>query len=161
MDLNEEMVDIEQYSNEKSKEAVHYVSPSMSPRSSFNSMDLRTPEPEKKDLKGRLVLPPEIALRNSFYESIRDYDDRQIEGCSDASFEMDLEPDSGVKRISFGPVSYTHLRAHETSLHLVCRLLLEKKKKQQNFTKTLTDTQKEQPQPRQSNHKQEEIGKKR
>eukprot|EP00831_Metopus_contortus_P039774 TRINITY_DN31152_c0_g2_i1.p1 TRINITY_DN31152_c0_g2~~TRINITY_DN31152_c0_g2_i1.p1 ORF type:complete len:375 (-),score=71.12 TRINITY_DN31152_c0_g2_i1:19-1143(-) len=27
-------------------------------------------------------------------------------------------------------VSYTHLRAHETSLHLVCRLLLEKKKKQ-------------------------------
>eukprot|EP00831_Metopus_contortus_P026066 TRINITY_DN22271_c0_g1_i4.p1 TRINITY_DN22271_c0_g1~~TRINITY_DN22271_c0_g1_i4.p1 ORF type:complete len:126 (+),score=10.00 TRINITY_DN22271_c0_g1_i4:296-673(+) len=28
-------------------------------------------------------------------------------------------------------VSYTHLRAHETSLHLVCRLLLEKKKKKQ------------------------------
>ena len=25
------------------------------------------------------------------------------------------------------PVSYTHLRAHETTLHLVCRLLLEKK----------------------------------
>ena len=25
-------------------------------------------------------------------------------------------------------VSYTHLRAHETSLHLVCRLLLEKNK---------------------------------
>ena len=28
-----------------------------------------------------------------------------------------------------GPVSYTHLRAHETPEHLVCRLLLEKKKK--------------------------------
>ena len=26
------------------------------------------------------------------------------------------------------PVSYTHLRAHETALDLVCRLLLEKKK---------------------------------
>ena len=26
------------------------------------------------------------------------------------------------------PVSYTHLRAHETLRHLVCRLLLEKKK---------------------------------
>ena len=25
------------------------------------------------------------------------------------------------------PVSYTHLRAHETPEHLVCRLLLEKK----------------------------------
>ena len=28
------------------------------------------------------------------------------------------------------PVSYTHLRAHETVLDLVCRLLLEKKKDQ-------------------------------
>ena len=26
------------------------------------------------------------------------------------------------------PVSYTHLRAHETDSYLVCRLLLEKKK---------------------------------
>src|SRR5664280_3108328 len=30
--------------------------------------------------------------------------------------------------ISLFPVSYTHLRAHETVLDLVCRLLLEKKK---------------------------------
>ena len=29
---------------------------------------------------------------------------------------------------TFGPVSYTHLRAHETTAQLVCRLLLEKKK---------------------------------
>ena len=29
------------------------------------------------------------------------------------------------------PVSYTHLRAHETVLDLVCRLLLEKKKRYQ------------------------------
>ena len=29
---------------------------------------------------------------------------------------------------SFAAVSYTHLRAHETVLDLVCRLLLEKKK---------------------------------
>eukprot|EP00658_Telonema_sp_P-2_P027076 TRINITY_DN20990_c0_g1_i1.p1 TRINITY_DN20990_c0_g1~~TRINITY_DN20990_c0_g1_i1.p1 ORF type:complete len:107 (+),score=17.01 TRINITY_DN20990_c0_g1_i1:178-498(+) len=32
------------------------------------------------------------------------------------------------------PVSYTHLRAHETPEHLVCRLLLEKKKKHINTT---------------------------
>ena len=32
-------------------------------------------------------------------------------------------------------VSYTHLRAHETVLDLVCRLLLEKKKKQEMITK--------------------------
>ena len=31
-----------------------------------------------------------------------------------------------VKENTVNPVSYTHLRAHETSLHLVCRLLLEK-----------------------------------
>ena len=30
------------------------------------------------------------------------------------------------------PVSYTHLRAHETDSYLVCRLLLEKKKKNTN-----------------------------
>src|SRR5674536_229291 len=30
------------------------------------------------------------------------------------------------------PVSYTHLRAHETPEHLVCRLLLEKKKNKTN-----------------------------
>src|SRR5450759_5089085 len=33
------------------------------------------------------------------------------------------------------PVSYTHLRAHETRHDLVCRLLLEKKKKKKNTTK--------------------------
>ena len=39
----------------------------------------------------------------------------------------------GARNIAMGdagtaPVSYTHLRAHETVLDLVCRLLLEKKK---------------------------------
>src|SRR5665647_1121950 len=33
------------------------------------------------------------------------------------------------------PVSYTHLRAHETDSYLVCRLLLEKKKKNTTLTK--------------------------
>src|SRR5665647_2541798 len=35
---------------------------------------------------------------------------------------------SGVEHDGAGPVSYTHLRAHETDSYLVCRLLLEKKK---------------------------------
>ena len=38
---------------------------------------------------------------------------------------------AGEKQIEIDrriPVSYTHLRAHETVLDLVCRLLLEKKK---------------------------------
>src|SRR5665647_3729369 len=33
------------------------------------------------------------------------------------------------------PVSYTHLRAHETDSYLVCRLLLEKKKKKKKYKK--------------------------
>ena len=35
-------------------------------------------------------------------------------------------------RLRYGAVSYTHLRAHETVLDLVCRLLLEKKKQKNN-----------------------------
>ena len=35
-----------------------------------------------------------------------------------------------------GSVSYTHLRAHETVLDLVCRLLLEKKKTKELLTQT-------------------------
>ena len=42
------------------------------------------------------------------------------------------------------PVSYTHLRAHETRHDLVCRLLLEKKKKKKPKTETceMIDTKK-------------------
>ena len=32
-----------------------------------------------------------------------------------------------IARLGLGSVSYTHLRAHETVLDLVCRLLLENK----------------------------------
>ena len=39
--------------------------------------------------------------------------------------------DSDDFNINLIPVSYTHLRAHETGRNLVCRLLLEKKKKTQ------------------------------
>ena len=48
--------------------------------------------------------------------------------------------DSG--RLSTGPVSYTHLRAHETRGNLVCRLLLEKKKHTHNATLIKTTRQK-------------------
>src|SRR5665647_3829283 len=34
---------------------------------------------------------------------------------------------------AYTPVSYTHLRAHETDSYLVCRLLLEKKKKRYKY----------------------------
>ena len=43
-------------------------------------------------------------------------------------------PIVGTDRISMA-VSYTHLRAHETVLDLVCRLLLEKKTQNRPHTK--------------------------
>ena len=42
------------------------------------------------------------------------------------------------------PVSYTHLRAHETVLDLVCRLLLEKKKNRKRKAGENTDTKEQQ-----------------
>src|SRR5680860_942383 len=48
------------------------------------------------------------------------------------SNDMHLQPPEETNPsslpISYHPVSYTHLRAHETDSYLVCRLLLEKKK---------------------------------
>ena len=43
-----------------------------------------------------------------------------------AVFGAAAEPE--LSQTVFVAVSYTHLRAHETPEHLVCRLLLEKKK---------------------------------
>ena len=51
-------------------------------------------------------------------------DPRTLSSLSDSTFL--LLPGEEVTT-SFEPVSYTHLRAHETVLDLVCRLLLEKK----------------------------------
>ena len=44
---------------------------------------------------------------------------------------------------SFKTVSYTHLRAHETVLDLVCRLLLEHKKNTHKHTHTHTKKKKQ------------------
>eukprot|EP00657_Telonema_sp_P-1_P003438 TRINITY_DN1827_c0_g1_i6.p1 TRINITY_DN1827_c0_g1~~TRINITY_DN1827_c0_g1_i6.p1 ORF type:complete len:105 (-),score=49.10 TRINITY_DN1827_c0_g1_i6:7-321(-) len=47
---------------------------------------------------------------------------------------INAEYGAGIAQlVEHDPVSYTHLRAHETVLDLVCRLLLEKKKKTISF----------------------------
>ena len=43
-------------------------------------------------------------------------------------FIQKITEDGWQETRNYIPVSYTHLRAHETPEHLVCRLLLEKKK---------------------------------
>ena len=42
-----------------------------------------------------------------------------------------------LKHLKNNPVSYTHLRAHETVLDIVCRLLLEKKNKNKKKKKRI------------------------
>ena len=46
-----------------------------------------------------------------------------------------------IMMVKSEPVSYTHLRAHETVLDLVCRLLLEKKKTEYTATHTFLQLQ--------------------
>ena len=60
--------------------------------------------------------------------------DRFSEEVKSGNVISGLEPLTGNDLVAFvyagyyaRPVSYTHLRAHETVLDLVCRLLLEKK----------------------------------
>src|SRR5660397_7934 len=43
--------------------------------------------------------------------------------------------------LACSPVSYTHLRAHETKANLVCRLLLEKKKTKTKINNNTTKQQ--------------------
>src|SRR5674536_380670 len=69
---------------------------------------------------------------------------RQRQMCIRDSFSSNRAGIHLSGRVKIGhlqPVSYTHLRAHETPEHLVCRLLLEKKKSDHPLTSfTLSET---------------------
>src|SRR5665648_1220316 len=70
-----------------------------------------------------------ITIRN-IMNDIEDFNYIKLE--IDRKYQKDSVFLSGwglKKKIKWKPVSYTHLRAHETRHDLVCRLLLEKKKK--------------------------------
>ena len=70
------------------------------------------------ECRGKTVIAK--ALSNNG-QQVLSYLAEQVENCT-AVVEDD------VLTLEYAPVSYTHLRAHETPEHLVCRLLLEKKK---------------------------------
>src|SRR5674536_368501 len=55
----------------------------------------------------------------------------------DSGAVLRRRPAGDLPALRVAPVSYTHLRAHETPEHLVCRLLLEKKKTKTSKTTTL------------------------
>eukprot|EP01017_Pseudomicrothorax_dubius_P036746 TRINITY_DN528_c0_g1_i5.p1 TRINITY_DN528_c0_g1~~TRINITY_DN528_c0_g1_i5.p1 ORF type:complete len:469 (+),score=87.95 TRINITY_DN528_c0_g1_i5:99-1505(+) len=85
-----------------------------------------------KDFKNEMLakLNEKVVLEKIFI-------DKNSNPSSEGMKELSLSPQNAIsKKISthlddglvLYPVSYTHLRAHETPEHLVCRLLLEKKK---------------------------------
>ncbi len=59
-------------------------------------------------------------------------DEFSVSSCAHWLFQLNptVASDMGLTKHGLVQVSYTHLRAQETVLDLVCRLLLEKKKKQ-------------------------------
>ena len=61
-----------------------------------------------------------------------------IESALDGEPGPPLRSEQRATIAELGPVSYTHLRAHETVLDLVCRLLLEKKKDKKKKKKNNT-----------------------
>src|SRR5665811_735998 len=61
--------------------------------------------------------------------SSRTHSHAAIRACPTEGSCCETKISAAVGWNSYRTVSYTHLRAHETVLDLVCRLLLEKKKK--------------------------------
>src|SRR5674536_381328 len=64
---------------------------------------------------------------NELHERII-FDNLLLDACQVTNPAIDPLREPIELRTYIGTVSYTHLRAHETPEHLVCRLLLEKKK---------------------------------
>ena len=89
----------------------------------------------------QLVYPP-AAIEAHLDDMVEDFKTRlsrsgwefkdylNLQGMTEESLREDFRENAEKqlrRQLALRPVSYTHLRAHETVLDLVCRLLLEKK----------------------------------
>ena len=93
-------------------------------------------ESQPGEVKERRVTVEENIDRRNYRESDNiDYVDGDLES---SIYYEDVEHE-GNPMYDWGTVSYTHLRAHETVLDLVCRLLLEKKKSSHCITPICLD----------------------
>eukprot|EP00658_Telonema_sp_P-2_P063233 TRINITY_DN51955_c0_g1_i1.p1 TRINITY_DN51955_c0_g1~~TRINITY_DN51955_c0_g1_i1.p1 ORF type:complete len:154 (-),score=34.35 TRINITY_DN51955_c0_g1_i1:25-486(-) len=98
---------------------------------------------------GRWPVVLDVSKRAAMFLRYRDVN--YLNACSSHDMSPDILRKALLGSIRYGkplvvdtmdvdPVSYTHLRAHETPEHLVCRLLLEKKKKTYSYTHQPTHT---------------------
>ena len=80
------------------------------------------------DLKKMEPIGNSIQIQGDFTEEkTQEEIKKNISGKVDVVMSDMAVDTTGIKNIDSIPVSYTHLRAHETLMNLVCRLLLEKK----------------------------------
>src|SRR5674476_1663375 len=76
-----------------------------------------------------IAIPTILKYNGRLLLRVRPTENAFIENHIDKPYEIHLVEFETQKDFdNFKPVSYTHLRAHETGRNLVCRLLLEKKK---------------------------------
>ena len=78
--------------------------------------------------RGAARAPKRRARRRGLGQGDAARDAVSLGGEHSAGGELDCAGAPALNERREKPVSYTHLRAHETVLDLVCRLLLEKKK---------------------------------
>ena len=71
---------------------------------------------------------PSLTYRRSCREGVCGSDGMNMNGKNGLACITPLSETVRSDRLVVRPVSYTHLRAHETVLDILCRLLLEKKK---------------------------------
>src|SRR5678815_5829134 len=83
---------------------------------------------ELKDVKERFFREAETAGRLNHPNIVTIFDAGEEHDLCYIAMEFLKGKDLVAYTKNPNPVSYTHLRAHETPEHLVCRLLLEKKK---------------------------------
>ena len=83
--------------------------------------------PEEMEIKKRLMEYKRDALKIQGISKVEtSYDFNNYIFSIRFSYSTIASLNAALNLINYDPVSYTHLRAHETDSYLVCRLLLEK-----------------------------------
>eukprot|EP00658_Telonema_sp_P-2_P052159 TRINITY_DN40343_c0_g1_i1.p1 TRINITY_DN40343_c0_g1~~TRINITY_DN40343_c0_g1_i1.p1 ORF type:complete len:103 (-),score=24.90 TRINITY_DN40343_c0_g1_i1:76-384(-) len=89
----------------------------------------RSPLRQSSTSRPPLPYPPVTGQARPAWAPYQHHEGKGVVGTDGGDVGVHLDDGGGDDGCDgYGAVSYTHLRAHETPEHLVCRLLLEKKK---------------------------------